>query len=393
MAQVTFRDAGKGGTATITAEWGTVSGAETVTIQPPPSSIRVAVGYPDPTAISVIGSGEQTTSQITFDVFDSDGNPVVDGYRIDFYVETSPGGGEEITPLSARTEQGQVTTKLRSGFKSGPVSIKAVYYYNTNVNTTASQIAISAGPPVGEAFGITAQYLNISGLAIALLEDPIFANAGDLYGNTIPDNTAISFKTYETGGFVGPGSDNTEGGVAESALFSPGTGNATPVQGFVSVTAEAVGGRSTRVTDLEVIDRSTAYAATNGGGIYKSLDGGVSWTNISRSSEGEKAGQNWLDPYVNSVSVDPDDHNVVYAGTGYLGRGNVYRSVDGGANWNSGNPEEWDGLLSLGGAVLSVLCDGDENGGGRLSLCMGRNTGLRGALFGRWRPFPMGGQR
>ncbi|MEZ4527095.1 MAG: hypothetical protein R2941_14350 [Desulfobacterales bacterium] len=39
-------------------------------------------------------------------------------------------------------------------------------------------------------------------------------------------------------------------------------------------------------------------------------------------------GQNWIDPYVNDVDVDPDDHDT-YA-TGFLGKGNVYHSLDGG---------------------------------------------------------------
>ena len=64
---------------------------------------------------------------------------------------------------------------------------------------------------------------------------------------------------------------------------------------------------------------------------YKSTDSGTTWFNVSRSST--EPGQNWIAPYVNDVAVDPDDDNTVYAATGYLGEGNVYRSVD----WNSSN--------------------------------------------------------
>jgi hypothetical protein len=258
---------------------------------------------------------------------------------------------------------GQASTILYSGFKSGPVSIKATYYHDTIISTTISQIAINAGPPVGEEFGISAKYLNISGLWKANLEDQISVNAADMYGNAIPD-TAISFKTYNTGGFFTPNTATTTGGIATNTLHSGGT-YLQPLQGFVSVTAEAInGGRTTHITSLAVApdNNNIIYAGTNGGGVYKSIDSGATWTNISRSSENSKYGQNWIDPYIkgnNAICIDPDDNQKVYVGTGYLGRGNVYRSLDGGMSWNSDNVEEWHGIFSINQAVLTVVCDGE----------------------------------
>ena len=106
------------------------------------------------------------------------------------------------------------------------------------------------------------------------------------------------------------------------------------------------------------------YAGTNGGGVYKSTDSGNNWVTASRSSENPKRGQNLIEPYIkghNGIAVDPDNHNSVYVGTGYLGKGNVYRSLDGGNNWNSNNVEQWNGLYETTAAVLSVVADGDDN--------------------------------
>jgi hypothetical protein len=339
----------------------TLTGLETIDIQPRPALIEIAEGSPDPASIDVKGTGGQSTSLITFDVKDSRGNHVTDGYRIDFYIDSSPNGGEDILPTSALTTDGQVSTILRSGFKSGPVGIKAVYHHDTNISTTTCQVAINAGPPVGEEFGIFAEWLNISGLSMANLEDVIFVNAGDIYGNAILDKTSISFKTYNTGGFFEPGSAATLNGLASNNLHSSGT-YTQPLEGFVSVTGETNnGGRTTHVTCLAVTPATTnvIYAGTDGGGVYKSTDSGATWTNISRSSTIQ--GQNWLDPYVNDIDVDPDNPNVVYAATGYLGRGNVYRSLDGGNTWNSDNTEEWKGVLSTEAVVLTVLCDDDSS--------------------------------
>ena len=165
------------------------------------------------------------------------------------------------------------------------------------------------------------------------------------------------------GGMIYPAVVPTgESGTATSTLVT--TSGPTPMQGFVSVTAETQGGPTTRVTSLAVTpypDNHIAYAGTNGGGVYKSSDSGETWENISRSTDNPKQGQNWIDPYIkghSAICVDPDNHNTVYVGTGYLGAGSLYRSLDGGMNWNSNNVEEWNGVFNTNAAILTVLCDG-----------------------------------
>lgn len=423
-AKVKFRGSTKGGLVEITAMWNDdVEGTETLVIQPPPASIRMVEDTsdfpnPNPKSINIKGTGGQSTSQISFDVKDSEGKPVADGYRIDLVILSGPDGGEVISPITATTftytpdeityepndyclgccsghsgvvctddgvvrcgdgsalddeckskgckcersntgndMPGRVSTVLRSGFKPGPVSIKATYHYDSNVTTATSQIAIEAGPPVGEEFGISARNVNIGGLGV---NNSIEVSVGDFWGNAIPDNTAISFKTYNTGGLAEPGSAVTQGGQAETSLLS--TPSPVPMQGVVSVTAEAInGGRTTHVTSLSVVPETEhnqiLYAGTDGGGVYKSMNSGASWENISRSSSVQ--GQNWIDPYVNDVAADPDNANTIYAATGYLGEGKIYRSLDGGLNWNSNTPEEWNGIFNSLAAILTVLCDDD----------------------------------
>ncbi|MDP2645832.1 MAG: invasin domain 3-containing protein [Desulfobacterales bacterium] len=365
QAQVTFKEAAKGGSVTVTATWNNagveVTGSKNIDIQPPPAFIEVAAGSPNPSSINVIGTGGQSTSQVVFDVKDSQGFAVADGYRVDFVIDSGPNGNEALQPAFALTSGGKVSTILRSGYKSGPVSIKATYFYATNVNTTTSQITVNAGPPVGEEFGIFAQYRNISGFWISNLEDLISVDVGDIYGNPVPDNTAVSFKTYNTGGLIQTADAKTQNGFASKILHS--TNAPVPLQGFVSVTVEANnGGRTTHVTSLAIPappGNNYIYAGTDGGGVYKSTNFGASWTNISRSSTIQ--GQNWIDPYVSGLAVDPDNPNVIYAATGYLGEGHIFRSQDGGATWNNNDPEAWFGVFFGDGAVLTVLADGGSN--------------------------------
>jgi photosystem II stability/assembly factor-like uncharacterized protein len=74
-----------------------------------------------------------------------------------------------------------------------------------------------------------------------------------------------------------------------------------------------------------------AYEQVGGvfvGRVFKSVDAGANWTDISVGIAGQD---------VRALLVDPADSNVVYAGTGgsVVNPSGVYKSTDGGLTWNS----------------------------------------------------------
>lgn len=92
----------------------------------------------------------------------------------------------------------------------------------------------------------------------------------------------------------------------------------------------AWGGRVDRVAGVPG-DPSVYYAATASGGVWKSVDGGVSWKPVFDDQPIASIG---------AIAVAPSDPNVVYVGTGEANiRGNVqagngiYKSVDAGKTW------------------------------------------------------------
>ena len=310
-----------------------------------------------------------SSSAITATIIDASGNSVAGGTSVTFSTTLgafSNGSATctEKTPDDAEVDPtGIVVVSLIAGTTPGVAKVTVKCSGVTQLISIEFSYAGATGMPVAEEFGLVASFVNISGLWITELQDTITASVGDFYGNAAQDNTLIFFKTYNTGGILDPDKDWTSGGFASSTLYS--TSSPTPMQGFVSLTAEITGGPTTRVTSLAVTpsDNHIMYAGTNGGGVYKSTDSGNTWENISRSSENPKQGQNWINPYIkghSALSVDPDDPDTVYVGTGYLGKGNVYRSLNGGMTWNSNNFEEWNGLYATTDAVLTVLCDGDD---------------------------------
>src|SRR6185369_2927307 len=93
------------------------------------------------------------------------------------------------------------------------------------------------------------------------------------------------------------------------------------------------GGRSVAVVGLR--DQPYVYYfGGTGGGIWKTTDGGIRWSNVSDGQLGTGS--------VGAVAVAEADTNVVYAGMGEgCIRGNVshgdgvYRSTDGGKTWHN----------------------------------------------------------
>jgi len=93
------------------------------------------------------------------------------------------------------------------------------------------------------------------------------------------------------------------------------------------------GGRVTAVTGVRG-QRNLYYMGATGGGVWRTIDGGISWQNISDTFM--KTGS------VGAIAVAESDHNVIYVGMGEAPiRGNVsrgdgvYKSTDAGKTWTN----------------------------------------------------------
>ncbi len=93
------------------------------------------------------------------------------------------------------------------------------------------------------------------------------------------------------------------------------------------------GGRSGAVAG-SYRNRNTFYFGATGGGVWKTTDGGSNWKNISDKYFGGSIG---------SVAVAPSDENIIYVGEGENtmrgnvseGLGGMWRSEDGGRTWKN----------------------------------------------------------
>jgi photosystem II stability/assembly factor-like uncharacterized protein len=78
--------------------------------------------------------------------------------------------------------------------------------------------------------------------------------------------------------------------------------------------------------DAKTIYAGVFYYSGRRGTVYKSIDGGESWTKVL-----------WTSRPINVVEIDLLNPSAIYAGSGHLKEptlpGNLYKSVDGGENW------------------------------------------------------------
>lgn len=300
-------------------------------------------------SVSVKGSGEPETSKVTFVVKDKNGLEVADGNTVNFSIAGGGvGGGESLSDSSDTTEGGYVDTTLQSGTKAGTVKIKAELASDSSVTTNVS-IAIAGGPPYGEHLGVDPEALNIAGLVYHGLEDTMTTRVTDKYFNNVPDGTSIYFTT-DYGGITG--SDTTESKEGESGSFATATLTSEvpdPPDGFVTPATSTQSGDYARVLCMAIDpnDTNIIYLGTDGGGIFKTTDGGTNWY---EKNEGMTNGIVW------DIEIDSENSAIIYAAT-----------EDGGFFCSTGSGDEWEKMSrakEITGEGLGNLDTTDANNDG-----------------------------
>ncbi len=94
-------------------------------------------------------------------------------------------------------------------------------------------------------------------------------------------------------------------------------------------------------------------------GAMRSIDGGTTWTNVGVGQMGDKI--------ISKIVFDPNDANIVLATTGRGSTiGDIYRSIDGGLTWTDTNaaPGSWDDVDFAGAEIATGVRRVWATGGG-----------------------------
>jgi photosystem II stability/assembly factor-like uncharacterized protein len=134
-------------------------------------------------------------------------------------------------------------------------------------------------------------------------------------------------------------------------------------------------GKSVRAMNISSTDSKIVTVGALDG-VYRTVDGGTSWKKISNGSEIHD---------VESIAVDPQNPNTVYAGTWHL----AWKTTDGGANWmhiSNGMIEDSD--------VFSIIVDSTNSQTVFASACSGIYKSVNaGGQFSKIQGIPFSARR
>jgi PKD repeat protein/photosystem II stability/assembly factor-like uncharacterized protein len=264
----------------------------------------------------------------------------------------------------------QSTTVIQSGNSNVSGRITGVAVDPTNPNNiyiTAAGGGVwkttdggSSWTPVTD----SQQTLSMGAIAVAP------GNAQKIYAGTGEANNSLD-SNYGRGILT-----SSNGGATWSLSTGPG--------GIFSNNRYAIAQISVHLTDANTAFAAVASGATNGTsnsgtGIYKTSDGGTTWTNMTMA-----AGLDAANPWT-AVVVDPNSPAIVYAADGFAFGGNsangVYRSTDSGATWSLlGNAPSGSGT---GRIALAVAPSASTVGAHVLYVAMSDPSSFGLHFFGR----------
>ncbi len=241
VATGSYRDNGCAGTDTVTASvsGGLASASATLTVAAPTTGSIQYVSA-NPLNISLKGSGGAPTSQVTFKVLDTGGNPI-SGKTVTLGLSTTIGGLSLASYSGISDAAGQVIATVNSGTVSTPVRVTAStpgVTAGTTLTTQSSQLSITTGIPDQTSFSMSATQHNIEGMNYDGITTVLTARLADHFKNPAPDGTTVNFTT-EAGSVVG--TCNTVAGACSATLTTQGL---RPTNGRVNVLAYAIGEES-----------------------------------------------------------------------------------------------------------------------------------------------------
>ncbi|MBZ4672567.1 MAG: hypothetical protein JG762_797 [Deferribacteraceae bacterium] len=202
VAYATFLASNVPGSVSITAKAGSIEKTASLQIDAAETS-SISFLSADPQILGLAGSGQETTSLISFEVKDENGARISVPAEVEVEL-FGPGGGEYLqnstdNKVTVSTVNGVATVILNSGTVPGTVTLVATIV-GTNISTSSGVISIGGGVPSESRFSLSAPRLNFEGLDYDGVEGDINVLLADRYGNTnLLANTTVKFFS-ECGG-------------------------------------------------------------------------------------------------------------------------------------------------------------------------------------------------
>ena len=141
------------------------------------------------------GTGRQESSTVTFNVVDSDNNPV-SGIDVSFELSTEVGGLSLGNTSDVSNSQGQVSTTVFSGTVATAVRVFA-RLVGSELSTTSDVLVVSSGLPDQNSISLSVEggFVVENGFTVDGTTRQINVRMADKFNNPVPDGTSAVFTT------------------------------------------------------------------------------------------------------------------------------------------------------------------------------------------------------
>ncbi|MEW8050540.1 MAG: hypothetical protein AB2809_09205, partial [Candidatus Thiodiazotropha sp.] len=223
-------------TATTSAEGVTVSASGSITITGAELGSMQFVSA-QPASIGIKGFGLVESSDVTFRVLDTDGNPV-QNQTVNFSLNSTVGGITLTTTSAVSDVDGNVRATVVSGTIHTSVRVTATLASNPSISTQSDGITVSTGISDQNSFSLSLSNFNPEAWSQDGEQVTASIFASDHFNNPVPDGTAVSFTTE--GGQIEPQCLTVAGRC--SVLWT--STDPRPIDGRVTILASMLGEES-----------------------------------------------------------------------------------------------------------------------------------------------------
>jgi hypothetical protein len=168
-----------------------------------------------PTNVGLKGTGQPSTSAVTFEVETAGGGPVA-GVTVNFTLSTTIGGIALVNSSAQTGSNGQAVATVQAGTRAATVSVTATAQTSGGaISADSNNLTITTGIPVSSAMSVAASTCSVQGFNHDGITVPVTIRMKDRFSNPVPDGTSVIFST-SGGGIQGQcltSSSATESGV------------------------------------------------------------------------------------------------------------------------------------------------------------------------------------
>lgn len=174
-----------------------------------------------PTNIGLQGTGQPSSSVVTFKVVTAAGGPVANA-KVDFALSTTLGGVSLVNTTAQTGTDGTASTTVQAGTRAQVITVTATTQVASGpITASSNSLTVTTGIPDAQNMSLAVACNNVEAFDVDGVQVSVTMRMKDRFSNPVPDGTPVTFAT--SGGGItgqcltqtvtGTGNGGTEGGL------------------------------------------------------------------------------------------------------------------------------------------------------------------------------------